>query len=214
MRVAVAEDVLLTRQGIVSMLGAAGVDVVDQCEDAGELLANLPRTRPDVAVLDIRMPPTHTDEGVVAARRIRADHPGIGVLVLSHHVEPVYAMNLIEEHPEGVGYLLKERVFDVAILLDALRRITDGETVIDPTIVARLVGRRRRHSPLGTLTGRERAVLELVAEGMTNQAIGARLVISERTVEAHVSAVFDKLGLACSPDRHRRVLAVLAFLRA
>jgi len=160
------------------------------------------------------MPPTHTDEGVVAARRIRADHPGIGVLVLSHHVEPVYAMNLIEEHPEGVGYLLKERVFDVAILLDALRRITDGETVIDPTIVARLVGRRRRHSPLETLTGRERAVLELVAEGMTNQAIGARLVISERTVEAHVSAVFDKLGLAGSPDRHRRVLAVLAFLRA
>ena len=214
MRVAVAEDVLLTRQGIVSMLGAAGVDVVDQCADAGELLANLPRTRPDVAVLDIRMPPTHTDEGVVAARRIRADHPGIGVLVLSHYVEPVYAMNLIEEYPEGVGYLLKERVFDVAILLDALRRITDGETVIDPTIVARLVGRRRRHSPLETLTGRERTVLELVAEGMTNQAIGARLVISERTVEAHVSAVFDKLGLAGSPDRHRRVLAVLAFLRA
>jgi len=213
-RVAVAEDVLLTRQGIVSMLGAAGVDVVDQCADAGELLANLPRTRPDVAVLDIRMPPTHTDEGVVAARRIRADHPGIGVLVLSHYVEPVYAMNLIEEYPEGVGYLLKERVFDVAILLDALRRITDGETVIDPTIVARLVGRRRRHGPLETLTGRERTVLELVAEGMTNQAIGARLVISERTVEAHVSAVFDKLGLAGSPDRHRRVLAVLAFLRA
>ncbi len=160
------------------------------------------------------MPPTHTDEGLVAAQRIRTDHPAIGVLVLSEYVEPSYAMRLLEEHPERVGYLLKQRVFDVAVLVDALRRIGDGETVVDPTIVSRLVGRRRRQDPLGELTAREREVLGLVAEGLSNGAIASRLFVTERTVEAHVKQVFMKLGLTVDPDSHRRVLAVLAYLRS
>jgi DNA-binding NarL/FixJ family response regulator len=214
MRVVVAEDVMLTREGIVRLLTDAGVEVVGESENADGLLSDVGRTNPDVAVVDIRMPPTHTDEGLVAAQRIRADHPETGVLVLSSYVEPAYAMRLIEEHPERVGYLLKERIFDVAILVDALRRIVDGETVIDPTIVAQLLGRRRRNDPVASLTDREREVLGLVAEGMSNQAIAARLVVTERTVEAHISSIFHKLGLTESPDQHRRVLAVLTFLRA
>jgi DNA-binding NarL/FixJ family response regulator len=213
MRVVVADDVMLTRKGIVRLLGEAGVDVVAEAEDAPGLLRHVSRDRPDVAIVDIRMPPTHTDEGLVAAREIRANHPDVGVLVLSQYVEPSYAMRLIEDHPERIGYLLKERVFDIAILVDALRRIVDGETVIDPTIVSRLVGRRRREDPLAELTGREREVLGLVAEGMSNHAIAARLVVTERTVEAHITQIFQKLQLAESPDQHRRVLAVLAFLR-
>jgi DNA-binding NarL/FixJ family response regulator len=213
MRVVVAEDVMLTRQGIVRVLADVGVDVVGETEDATRLLPVIARTKPDVAILDIRMPPTHTDEGLVAAKEIRAERPEVGVLVLSQHVEPSYAMRLIEDHPERVGYLLKDRVFDVAILLDALRRIVDDETVIDPTIVARLVGRRRRDDPLDALTAREREVLELVAEGLSNRAIAGRLLVTERTVEAHVSSIFAKLGLADGPERHRRVLAVLALLR-
>jgi DNA-binding NarL/FixJ family response regulator len=160
------------------------------------------------------MPPTHTDEGLVAAQRIGEEHPAVGVLVLSQYVEPGYAMRLLEEHPERIGYLLKERLFDVAVLIDALRRISDGETVIDPTIVARLVGRRRRHDPLEELTDREREVLSLLAEGLSNRAIAARIFVTERTVEAHIKQVFLKLGLAESREQHRRVLAVLAFLRA
>ena len=160
------------------------------------------------------MPPTHTDEGLVAAQAIRADHPEIGVLVLSQYVEPSYAIRLIQDHPERVGYLLKERVSDIATVVDALRRIVDGETVIDPTIVARLLGRRRRADPLARLTDREREVLGLVAEGMSNRAIAARLFVTERTVEAHVTQILLKLGLAESPGQHRRVLAVLTFLRA
>ena len=157
--------------------------------------------RPDVAIVDIRMPPTHTDEGLVAAQRIRAEHPGVAVLVLSQYVEPSYAMRLLEEHPERVGYLLKQRVFDVAVLVDALRRVDDGETVVDPTIVSRLVGRQRRHDPLAELTPREREVLGLVAEGLSNRAIAGRLFVTERTVEAHVKQVFLKLGLAVDPTR-------------
>jgi DNA-binding NarL/FixJ family response regulator len=160
------------------------------------------------------MPPTHTDEGLVAAQAIRAAHPEVGVLVLSQYVEPSYAMRLIEEHPEGVGYLLKERVFDVAILVDALRRIADGETVVDPTIVSRLFGRQRREDPLADLTEREREVLGLLAEGLSNKAIAGRLFVTERTVEAHVKQIFLKLHLNTSPESHRRVLAVLAYLRA
>jgi DNA-binding NarL/FixJ family response regulator len=160
------------------------------------------------------MPPTHTDEGLVAAGVIRAELPEVGVLILSEYVEPSYAMRLLEEHPERVGYLLKERVFDVALLVDALRRLGDGETVVDPTIVSRLVGRRRRQDPLEELTPREREALELVAEGLSNKAIAARLVVTERTVEAHVKQIFMKLGLGASPDSHRRVLAVLAYLRS
>ena len=214
MRVVVAEDIMLTREGIVRLLRDAGVEVVAEAEDGEALLREVRQAQPDVAVVDIKMPPTHTDEGLIAARAIRADHPEIGVLVLSQYIEPSYAMRLIQDHPERVGYLLKERVFDIAIVVDALRRIVDGETVIDPTIVARLLSRRRRDDPLAGLTDREREVLGLVAEGMSNRAIAARLFVTERTVEAHVTQILLKLGLAESPDQHRRVLAVLTFLRA
>jgi DNA-binding NarL/FixJ family response regulator len=214
MRVVVADDTLVTREGIARLLRDAGVEVVAQAGDAGELLRHVAVQRPDVAIVDIRMPPSHTDEGLVAAQQIRAEHPAIGVLVLSHYVEPSYAMRLIEEQPERVGYLLKERVFDVATLVDALRRIVEGETVIDPTIVSRLVRRRRLPDPVSDLTEREREVLGLVAEGMSNRAIASRLFVTDRTVEAHVTQIFQKLGLAESPDQHRRVLAVLAFLRS
>jgi DNA-binding NarL/FixJ family response regulator len=205
---------MLTREGIVRLLEEAGIEVVGQVDDGDAAVRKVVATKADVAIVDIRMPPTHTDEGLVAAQRIRTEHPGVGVLVLSQYVEPSYAMRLLEEHPEKVGYLLKERVFDVAVLIDALRRIGDGETVIDPTIVSRLVGRRRREDPLAELSPREREVLSLVAEGMSNRAIAGRLYVTDRTVEAHIKQIFLKLGLAESPDRHRRVLAVLAFLRA
>ena len=214
MRVVVADDVMLTREGIAHLLVEAGIDVVAQAEDADGVLREVRLKQPDVAIVDIRMPPTHTDEGLVAAQRIRADHPAIGVLVLSQYVEPSYALRLLEEHPERVGYLLKQRVFDVAVLVDALRRIVDGETVVDPTIVSRLVGRQRRHDPLAELTPREREVLSLVAEGLSNGAIASRLFVTERTVEAHVKQIFQKLDLRASSDSHRRVLAVLAYLRA
>ena len=214
MRVVVADDVMLTREGIAHLLVEAGIDVVAQAEDADGVLREVRLKQPDVAIVDIRMPPTHTDEGLVAAQRIRADHPAIGVLVLSQYVEPSYALRLLEEHPERVGYLLKQRVFDVAVLVDALRRIVDGETVVDPTIVSRLVGRQRRHDPLAELTPREGEVLGLVAEGLSNGAIASRLFVTERTVEAHVKQVFLKLGLAVDPESHRRVLAVLAYLRS
>jgi DNA-binding NarL/FixJ family response regulator len=203
---------MLTREGIVRLLEGANVEVVAEVEDATALMRHVRLDRPDVAIVDIRMPPTHTDEGLVAAQQIRQEHPEIGVLLLSHYVEPSYAMRLLEEHPERVGYLLKERVFDIAVLVDALRRITDGETVVDPTIVSRLVGRRRRASPLDELTQREREVLGLVAEGLSNRAIAARLFVTERTVEAHVKQIFLKLRLATNPESHRRVLAVLAYL--
>jgi len=214
MRVVVADDVMLTRQGIVRLLRDAEVDVVAEVEDAEGLLRHVQLARPDVAIVDIRMPPTHTDEGLVAAEQIRAGHPEVGVLILSQYLEPRYAMRILEEHPERVGYLLKERVFDVAVLVDALRRIADGESVVDPTIVSRLLGRGRRHDPLAELTTREREVLGLVAEGLSNKAIAARLFVTERTVEAHVKQIFLKLGLDVSAGSHRRVLAVLAFLRA
>ena len=214
MRVIVADDVMLTRQGIVHLLREAGIDVIAEAEDAEALLREVRLSRPDVALVDIRMPPTHTDEGLVAAQTIRAEQPQVGVLLLSQYVEPSYAIRLIQEHHERVGYLLKERVFDIATVVDALRRIMDGETVIDPTIVSRLVGRRRREDPLAGLSRRERQVLALIAEGMSNRAIAARLVVTERTVEAHVTQIFQKLRLPESADQHRRVLAVLAFLRA
>ena len=214
MRVIVADDVLLTRKGIVHLLQAADITVIAEADDADSLLRQVRRDPPDVAIVDIRMPPTHSDEGLVAAQRIRNEHPQTGVLVLSQYVEPSYAMRLVEEHPEGVGYLLKDRVFDIATVVDALRRIVDGETVIDPTIVSRLLGRHRRKDPLTRLTEREREVLGLIAEGMSNRALAQRLFITERTVEAHVTQIFQKLGLAESPDQHRRVMAVLEFLRA
>jgi DNA-binding NarL/FixJ family response regulator len=213
-RVVVAEDTMLTREGIVRLLEEAGVEVVAEAEDAATLMRHVGVERPDAAIVDIRMPPTHTDEGLVAAQGIRAQHPDVGVLVLSHYVEPRYAIRLLEEHPGRVGYLLKERVFDVAILIDALRRIGDGETVVDPTIVARLLGRQRREDPLAELTDREREVLGLLAEGLSNRAIAARLFVTERTVEAHVKQIFMKLHLDVNADSHRRVLAVLTYLRS
>jgi DNA-binding NarL/FixJ family response regulator len=212
-RVVVADDVMLTREGIVRLLEDAGIEVVAQAHDAESLLREVRLKQPDAAVVDIRMPPTHTDEGLVATQRIRTDQPAVGVLLLSQYVEPSYAMRLLEEHPERVGYLLKQRVFDAAVLVDALRRIVDGETVVDPTIVARLFGRNRREDPLAELTAREREVLGLLAEGLSNRAIAARLFVTARTVEAHVKQIFLKLGLDVNPDSHRRVLAVLACLR-
>jgi DNA-binding NarL/FixJ family response regulator len=212
-RVAVADDAMVTREGIVRVLRDAGVEVVDEAENADELLRKVLASRPDAVIVDIRMPPTHTDEGLVAAQKIRDQHPEIGVLVLSQYVDARYAMRLLEEHPERVGYLLKERVSDVVMLLDALRRLAEGESVIDPTIVAKLVGRRRREDPLAELTEREREVLVLIAEGLSNKAIAGRLFITERTVEAHVKQIFLKLGLSADAGSHRRVLAVLAYLR-
>jgi DNA-binding NarL/FixJ family response regulator len=214
MRVVVADDVMLTRAGITRLLSDAGIRVVGEAADSAGLLREVEAKRPDVAVIDIRMPPTHTDEGLVAARTIRAEHPAVGVLLLSQYVEPAFAMRLIEDHPERCGYLLKERVFDIAILVDALRRVGDGDTVIDPTIVSRLVGTKHRQGPLATLTSREQEVLALVAEGLSNRAISERIHVSERTVEAHVTQIFLKLQLPDTPDRHRRVQAVVTYLRS
>jgi serine/threonine-protein kinase len=213
-RVVIADDAMVTREGIARLLADAGVEVVGQAEDASGLLHRVAAEKPDVAIIDIKMPPTHTDEGIVAAQRIRGELPAVGVLVLSSYVEPTYALRLLEEHPAKTGYLLKERVFDVAVLVDALRRIGEGETVIDPTIVSRLVARRRVHDPLEQLTKREREVLELVAEGRSNRAIAQALFVTESTVEAHVKQIFTKLALDTGKDSHRRVLAVLAFLRS
>jgi DNA-binding NarL/FixJ family response regulator len=195
MRVVVADDVMLTREGIAHLLDEAGIDVVAQAEDAAVLLREVRLKRPDAAIIDIRMPPTHTDEGLVAAQQIRTDHPGVGVLVLSEYVEPSYAMRLLEEHPEGVGYVLKQRIFDAAVLVDALRRVGEGETVIDPTIVSRLFGRQRKNDPLAELTTREREVLAHVAEGLSNRAIAERLFVTERTVETHLRHIFQKLDI-------------------
>lgn len=205
---------MLTREGIVRVLADAGVEVVGETDDVDGLMRAVATQKPDCALVDIRMPPTHTDEGIVAAQRIRELHPGVGVLVLSQYVEPGYAMRLLEEHPERCGYLLKERVSDPVILVDALKRLAEGETVIDPTIVSRLLSRRREADPLDELSEREREVLGLVAEGLSNSAIAQRLFITERTVEAHVKQVFTKLRIDQAPDTNRRVLAVIAYLRS
>ena len=214
MRVVVADDALLTRAGIVHLLRDGGLDVVGEAGDADALLREVRRTTPDIAVVDIKMPPTYTDEGLRAAQRIRDEHPDVGVLVLSQYLESSYAMRLLETHPEKAGYVLKERIFAASVLLDAVRRVHEGETVIDPTIVTSLFQRRRQHDPLVDLSARERDVLALVAEGLSNRAIGDRLHIADRTVEAHITAIFLKLRLDETPDSHRRVLAVLTFLRA
>ena len=205
---------MLTRAGIVRVLADAGCEVVGETGDVDGLKRLVATEKPDCAIVDIRMPPTHTDEGVVAAEQIREHYPNVAVLVLSQYVEASYALRLLEEHPERTGYLLKERVSDPVILVDALTRITDGETVIDPTIVSRLLGRHREHDPVDELSAREREVLGLVAEGFSNVAIAERLFITERTVEAHVKQIFGKLAITQAPDTNRRVLAVLAYLRS
>lgn len=214
MRIAVADDDLLTRQGIVRMLEQVELEVVAQAGDEAELMRYVRMLRPDGVIVDIRMPPTHTNEGLLAAHAIRQELPDTAVLVLSQYVEPSYAIRLLEDHPQRSGYLLKERVFDPVNLLDALRRLGDGETVVDPTIVSRLLGRQRRIDPLAELTDREREVLAALAEGLSNRAIGERLFVAERTVEAHVTQIFAKLRLQSDARSHRRVLAVLAYLSA
>ena len=213
MRVVIADDEVLLREGLERLLAEAGFDVVGKVGTAEELRRKVDVARPDVAIVDIKMPPTHTDEGIVAAHAIREAHPEVGVLVLSHYLESRYALRLVEQHPGGVGYLLKERVSDLAVLTDALVRLHDGECVVDPTIVARLVNRARPASRLDDLTAREREVLALMAEGRSNRGICDRLFLSPKTVEAHVKHIFTKLGVDESADDHRRVLAVLAFLR-
>jgi DNA-binding NarL/FixJ family response regulator len=207
MRVVIADDAVLFREGLAKVLEAAGIQVDAQVGDAERLLARVRADPPDAAVVDIRMPPTHTAEGLDAAQRIRADHPDVGVLVLSQYVEPHHAMQLLEGGARGVGYLLKDRV------ADAVRRVAGGGSVIDPDVVTQLIGRRRSRDPIQELTDREREVLALMAEGRSNQAICQRLYLSPKTVEAHVRSIFTHLDLAASADDHRRVLAVLAFLR-
>jgi DNA-binding NarL/FixJ family response regulator len=214
MRVMIADDAVLFREGLARVLQAAGIDVAAQVGDAEQLLARVRADPPAAVVVDIRMPPTHTAEGLEAARRIRAEHPQVGVLVLSQYVEPHHAVQLLQDGAGGVGYLLKDRVADVGEVVDAVRRVATGGSVIDPEVVAQLVSRRRTRDPIQELTERERQVLALMAEGRSNQAIGERLFLSPKTVEAHVHSIFTRLDLHATPDDHRRVLAVLAFLRA
>jgi DNA-binding NarL/FixJ family response regulator len=212
-RVVIADDETLLREGVARLLDDAGFQVVGKAATAEELLRRVELTRPDVALVDIKMPPTHTDEGLVAAEEIRNSHPEVGVLVLSHYVESRYAMRLLEEHPERSGYLLKERVSDVAVLVDALKRIDEGECVLDPTIVSRLIARPREGNRLEELSARELEVLSLIAEGHSNDGICKKLFLSPKTVETHVRHILGKLGIGETSEYHRRVLAVLAFLR-
>jgi DNA-binding NarL/FixJ family response regulator len=213
-RVVIADDAVLIRSGVATLLAESGIETVAQAADAEELLRLVARTTPDAAVVDIRMPPTHTDEGLHAARRIRREHPGVAVLLLSQYLDAGYALRLAEDNPAGVGYLLKDRIAHAATLADALHRLVAGECVVDPTIVSRLLARARVHNPLDDLTPREREVLSLMAEGRSNATIGRLLSLQSKTVETHVSRVFSKLGLVEEADGHRRVLAVLAYLRA
>jgi DNA-binding NarL/FixJ family response regulator len=214
MRVVVAEDSVLLREGVVRVLAEAGFDVVGQAGDAEDLVRKVRAHRPDVAVVDIRMPPDNTDDGLRAARRIREELPGTGVLLLSQYAEEGYALDLVADSAEGVGYLLKDRVAEIERFTDAVRRVGDGGSALDPDVVSLLLGRRRRDDPLAALSGREREVLELMAEGRSNRAIAEQLVITERAVEKHVTSIFSKLDLPATAEDHRRVLAVLTFLRA
>jgi serine/threonine-protein kinase len=214
MRVAIVDDHVLLREGLARLLTEAGMQVVASDGDIDGFLCSVGASRPDVAVIDIRLPPTFTDEGLRAADLVRERHPGTAVLVLSQYLDAGYAFRLLQSFPSGVGYLLKDRVSQVAVLVDAVQRVVAGECVVDPSIVSRLVNRTGLTEPLSVLTPREREVLSLMAEGRTNTAIGERLYLSERTVEGNVRRIFDKLGLADTPQDNRRVLAVLAFLRA
>ena len=213
MRVVIAEDEALLREGLSRLLRDAGINVVGTADTPDRLLALVARHQPDVAIVDIKMPPTQSAERIVAAQTIREEHPAVAVLVLSHYLESRYAMRLLEDHPESVGYLLKDRVSNVAVLADALTRLSEGESVLDPTIVRRLLSRPREAGPLAELADREREVLGLMAEGRSNRAIAAQLSLSLKTVETHVGQIFMKLGLEETPADHIRGLAVLAYLR-
>jgi DNA-binding NarL/FixJ family response regulator len=214
MRVILADDSLLFREGLARLLADAGLEVPGQAADAEQLLALVDAEPPDVVIVDIRMPPEHRDEGLVAAAQIKQAHPAVGVLVLSQYVEVHYAMALVENRPRGAGYLLKDRVEDLGGFVASIERVAAGGVVVDPSVVALLVNRARRHDPLDELTPREREVLRLMAEGRSNQAISAQLFLTDRTVESHVRNIFLKLGLSPAPDDHRRVLAVLSYLRS
>lgn len=215
MRIVVAEDSVIIREGLVRLLTEAGFDVVGQAGDGAELLQQVDTHRPDVAVVDIRMPPTHTDEGLRAARELRRRYPGLGVLVLSQHVRPSYAFELLSEGTDGIGYLLKDRVSDLEELAEGIRRVGGGGSVLDPSVVAQLVSRRKMgNDPVDELTERELEVLGLMAEGRSNKAVADRLFITEHTVEKHVQNIFAKLRIPATTDDHRRVLAVLTFLNS
>lgn len=213
MRVVIAEDSVLLREGAVRLLEEAGIEVAGQAGDAEELLRKVRGHKPDVAIVDIRMPPDHLDEGLRAAVEIRAELPEVGVLILSQYVEEHYVHELLATGTEGVGYLLKDRIAEVERFVDAVRRVAEGGSVLDPEVVAQMLGRRRPDGPLDTLTAREREVLSAMAEGLGNRAIAERLVVTERAVERHITSIFDKLGLSAADGGHRRVLAVLAYLR-
>ena len=213
MRVVLGEDSLLLRAGIARLLDDAGIEVVGQAGDLDDLLRKVRAHKPDVAIVDIRMPPTHTDEGLRAAQIIRSELPGTAVLVLSQYVEKEYAAELLAENAEGVGYLLKDRVADIDRFIDAVRRVADGGSVLDPEVVSQMLARRAT-GPLDELTPREREVLALMAEGRSNHSIATELVVTERAVEKHVTNIFGKLGLPATAEDHRRVLAVLTYLNS
>lgn len=214
MRVVVAEDSVLLREGVVRILEDAGFEVVAQAGDAEDLLRKTRAHKPDLALVDVRMPPTNTDDGLRAAQQIRSELPEVSVLVLSQYVEEGYALELLSDNAEGVGYLLKDRIAEIDRFTDAVQRVGEGGSALDPDVVSQLLGRRRREDPLDELTPREREVLALMAEGRTNHAIAEQLVITERAVEKHVTSIFGKLDLAATPQDHRRVLAVLTYLRS
>jgi DNA-binding NarL/FixJ family response regulator len=214
MRVVIADDAMLIRSGLARLLTDAGVEVVAEVTNAGDLLKMVAIERPDVALVDIRMPPTFTDEGLIAARQIRIDYPETAVVVLSQHLEPRYAERLLADQPGGMGYLLKERVSDIAVLFDAMNRVTESECVLDPTIISQLMKSREPTAPLNRLSAREMDTLALLAEGRSNAGIARRLGVSERTVESLCAQIFRKLDLAQDTDSNRRVLAVLTLLRS
>lgn len=214
MRVVIADDSVLLREGLARVLSEGGFEIVAQAANADELRKAVRRFKPDIAIVDVRMPPTHTDEGARAAVEIRAEQPEVAILVLSQVIEAAHAMQLFSERPEGFGYLLKDRVLEIDDFLESVRRVGRGGTAIDPEVIGQLVGRRRDDGPLDELTAREREVLELMAQGLSNRGICEKLVISPKTVETHVNSIFLKLDLLPAQDEHRRVLAVLAFLRA
>ncbi|HEY7632484.1 MAG TPA: response regulator transcription factor [Thermoleophilaceae bacterium] len=209
-----ADDSVLLREGIVRILGDSGFEVVGQAGDAEDLVRKVAAHKPDIAIVDVRMPPTNTDDGLRAAQKIRAEYPDCGVLVLSQYIEEGYALELLSENAEGVGYLLKDRVADVERFTESVRRVGEGGSALDPEVVAQLLGRRRREDPLEELSPREREVLELMAEGRSNHAIAEAMVVTERAVEKHVTSIFGKLKLPPTAEDHRRVLAVLRYLRA